>query len=262
MQRRTGSSTREHHPPYPGPSHRPLSHRPEDRGRRPRPAALFGCSCNFRPWQRHLPRLRARRGPGQTADLSRPERTIHGAGRGRLRAGPAAQANSCLLIFDRSWLHQYAHSRWRRPLRPPARPLSLRRQFCDALSRSSPTAGRTRSRSDNHGKRRLQGRLRLFRPDFPARTDSLLAAAGRRAHARPSLMRAGDAVARPGCSRGRLRLSPHLFRRAGPSHSALSRRRRPDRISGRHHQIGAEAADHRRRRRPLFRGMRGTCGVF
>ena len=220
---------------------------------------------HLRPRQRHLPVGSARGGAGHAADLARPERAVDGAGGDRLRQGQAPPPD---------------HGR-----RPP-RSGPARLNMVTAAASPTPTACRCCCSSGDtfvnrrpdpvHAAGRAFRRSRRSRVNdaFQAVTrywdrithpgaDHLVAAAGGRHHARSGRLRPGLHRAAAGRAGAGGRLSGGLLRADRARHSASAARPRcvwPRRSSC--CKRGQAAADHRGRRRALFRWPRRRWRAF
>ena len=117
--------------------------------RRHRGAAVRRRLRDLRPRQRARPRHRAARGPGRAADLARPERAGHGAGRGGLRAGDRPPPGDGRDQLDRPGRAEHGHRGRRRARQPAAGAAAARRHLRRPGAGPGAAAGRALRRPDD-----------------------------------------------------------------------------------------------------------------
>ena len=92
---------------------------------------------------------------GGAADLARPERAGHGAGRGGLREGDAAPAGDGRDVVRRARRHQHGDRGGRGAGQPPAAAAAVRRHVREPPARPGAAAGRALRRPLDHRQRRV-----------------------------------------------------------------------------------------------------------
>mgnify|MGYP000561865161 CR=1 FL=1 len=224
-------------------------------------AAVRRDVCHFRPRQCCRPRRGATGHGTRTARLSRPQRAGHGARRDRLRQGEPAAPDDGLHHFDRAGRDQHGDSCRARPCEPPAGPAAAWRDLRGSRARSSAAADRGFRRPDRERERLLPTRFTLLGPHNAPRPAALVAAASAVAAHRFRRLRPGDAGAAAGRAGRGLRLPRRVLRTAMARERASRAGSRAAAARDGAYRRGEAAADRRRRRRALLRGLRGARRV-
>ena len=259
--RRDGRSHHGDDPPHHRRRHRPVPHRPADRARRGRGAAVPRCVRDLRPRQRHVPGRGARRGAGSAPHVARPERAVDGHGRDRVREGEAAASDHGRHELDRTGGVEHGHRGGHRAREPPARAPALRRHVREPCAGPGAPAGGAVRGSERHGERRLPAGDPLLGPDRAPGAAAPVPPPGRGDDARSRGLRAG--LPRPAAGRagGGVRLPGRVLRAAGAPDPAAGTRSGRARAGGGGPAGGGASAPDRRRRRPLLPRDRGARGV-